>query len=192
MTTSAHQSQSGFTLVELLLVVAVAGILSGIAIVTLSQRLSQERLLAAARETHSWIDSQRRIAMTNGQACEILIDQNNAHLDPSASTITLGTGQSILNSCRTQAVLRIRDAIPNGSGVTLSTTPGNVQAIRFSFRGLSEIITSQGDLTSQVELRLSQSGSNKSRCIKIMSPLGLIRNGSSETASGSCRYSSSF
>jgi prepilin-type N-terminal cleavage/methylation domain-containing protein len=192
MTTSAHQKSTGFTLIELLTVVSIAGILSGIAIVTLSKRLNQERLLSAARETHSWLESQRKLAMTNGQACEILIDHNNATLTPSTPTITLSTGESISNSCRSQAALRIRNTISNGSGITLSMTPINAQAIRFSFRGLSEINTSQGDLASQLELRLSQSGNNKTRCIKIMSPLGLIRNGSAESSSGPCNYSSSF
>lgn len=187
--TQGHKT--GFTLAELMIVMALVGVLSGIAIVTLSQRWAQERLLTATRETHSWLDAQRRLAMKEGQACEITINTTNATLDPTSSTITLTDGKSLNNSCSSQAALSIRNTVTNGSGITLTTSPSNASAIRFSFRGLSEITTNNGT-SSELVLKLNQTGSNKQRCIKVLSPLGLIRNGWSAANSETCTYSSIF
>jgi prepilin-type N-terminal cleavage/methylation domain-containing protein len=187
----ADSQNAGFTLAELMIVVVLVGILSGIAVVTLSQRWSQERLLAAARETHSWLDAQRRLAMKEGQACEITINTSNASLDPTGNTISLSDGSSLSNSCSSQVPLSIRDTVQNGSGITLTTSPNDANAIRFSFRGLSEVTTNTGT-TNELVLKLNQPGSNKQRCIKVLSPLGLIRNGWATANSETCMYSNSF
>jgi prepilin-type N-terminal cleavage/methylation domain-containing protein len=183
--------KNGFTLAELIVVIALVSILAGIAIATLSRRWAQERLLAAARETHSWLDTQRRLAMKEGQACEITINTADASLDPTSNTISLSDGISLSNSCSSQAALSIRNTVTNGSGITLTTSPSNASAIRFSFRGLSEITTSNGT-SNELVLKLNQAGSNKQRCIKVLSPLGLIRNGWAAANSETCTYSNSF
>jgi len=54
-----EDTQCAFTLVELLVAVAIAGILAGTGLVNLSQRWSQERLLLASRQLNSWLDEQR-------------------------------------------------------------------------------------------------------------------------------------
>ena len=184
-------TQRGFTLTELLVVVALVSILSGLALVSLSNRWAQERLLAAARETHSWLEYQRRLAMKEGKACEIKIDTSKATLDPTGSSLTLLDGKTVSNSCSSQAPLFFRSIVPNGSSITLSTAPANATAVRFSFRGLSEITTSTGT-SNELVLQLNQADSNKQRCIKIMSPLGLIRNGWAPVNTSPCNYSNSF
>ena len=189
--TRAQNHNNGFTMTELMIVMVLVGIFSGIAIVTLSQRWAQERLLAAARETHSWLDTQRRLAMKEGQACEITINTADASLDPTSNTISLSDGTSLSNSCSSQSALSIRNTVTNGSGITLTISPSNASAIRFSFRGLSEITTSNGT-SNELVLKLNQAGSNKQRCIKVLSPLGLIRNGWAAANSETCTYSNSF
>ena len=74
MRTLQTNNSYGFTLSELLIVVVLISILSGVASASFSQRWAQERLLAAARETHTWLENQRLIAMREGQACEISIN----------------------------------------------------------------------------------------------------------------------
>ena len=187
-------NNDGFTLSELLIVVALVSILSGVAIASLSQRWAQERLLAAARETHTWLENQRLIAMKEGQACEISINTFTATLDPSAENISLQDGETLNNSCKGQAPFSIRDAITNGGGVSLSTSDPHATGIRFSFRGLSEIITTSSDPNDQqvLVLKLNHSDSQKQRCIKLMSPLGLIRTGWSDANASSCQFSNSF
>ena len=188
------RQKDAFTLAELLLVVSLVGILSGIAIANLGQRWAQERLLAAARETHTWLENQRLIAMKEGQACEISINATTATLDPSADNVSLASGETLNNSCKDQAPLAIRDTVTNGGSIDLSTSDPDATGIRFSFRGLSEIITTSTDVNDQhvLILKLNHPDSKKQRCIKLMSPLGLIRTGWSDANASSCQFSNSF
>lgn len=187
---------AGFSLPELMIAMAVLGILCGISLVNLSQQLAKERLLAASRATHSWLDTQRRIAMTDATACEIEIDTAKATLKPGGATIQLRDNNNepagtIPNACSNQSPLEIQKTVDNGSGIALSITPANASAIRFSMRGLSEIITSDGK-ASQLEMKLNQTGVLRQRCIKVISPLALIRTGSAPPNSQTCAYSNSF
>ena len=193
MTMLQSSKEDGFTLAELMLTLCIVGILSGIAIASYSQRWAQERLLAATRETHTWLENQRLIAIKEGQACEISINISTAILDPSKENISLADG-TLQNSCKEQAPLSIRDTVKNGSGISLSTTDPNTTGIRFSFRGLSKIITTSANKTDQqvLILKLNHPESIKQRCIKIMSPLGFIRTGWSSSNASSCKYSNSF
>ena len=192
----AESNKAGFTLVELMIAMAVLGILSGISIVNLSQQLAKERLLAASRETHAWLETQRGIAITDATACEITITPSDATLQPSGATIQLRNfndkPEFIDNACKNQAPLKIRETVGNGSNISLSIEPANATLIRFSMRGTNEIITTEGDKESQIELKLSQAGTARQRCIKIISPLALIRNGFAKTSSEPCSYSSTF
>ena len=194
MTLPTTRQKDAFTVTELLLVAALIGILSGIAIANLSQRWAQERLLAAARETHTWLENQRLIAMKEGQACEISINATTATLDPSADNVSLASGETLNNSCKDQAPLAIRDTVTNGGSIDLSTSDPDATGIRFSFRGLSEIITTSTDANDQhvLILKLNHPDSKKQRCIKLMSPLGLIRTGWSDANASSCKFSNSF
>ena len=194
MTLPTTRQKDAFTMTELLLVAALIGILSGIAIANLSQRWAQERLLAAARETHTWLENQRLIAMKEGQACEININTTTATLDPSADNVSLASGETLNNSCKDQAPLAIRDTVTNGGSIDLSTSDPDATGIRFSLRGLSEIITTSTDVNDQhvLILKLNHPDSKKQRCIKLMSPLGLIRTGWSDANASSCQVSNSF
>ena len=194
MTLPTTRQKDAFTVTELLLVAALFGILSGIAIANLSQRWAQERLLAAARETHTWLENQRLIAMKEGQACEISINTTTATLDPSADNVSLANGETLNNSCKDQAPLAIRDTVTNGGSIDLSTSDPDATGIRFSFRGLSEISTTSTDVNDQhvLILKLNHPDSKKQRCIKLMSPLGLIRTGWSDANASSCKFSNSF
>jgi len=192
----------GFTIFELLIVVALVGILSTIAIASHSQRWAQERLLAAVRETQTWLENQRLLAITEGQGCDISIDTDTATLDPSAETISIKEADPngiiitlgvLNNSCSNQTPLVITDSVPNGDEISLSTSDPNATGIRFSFRGLSEIITTNGTTANEnLVLKFIHPKSNKQRCIKVMSPLGFIRTGWSESNADSCQYSNTF
>jgi len=123
MTTIKPIKNSGFTLPELMAIIVIIAILSGIGIANFSQRWAQERLLAASRHLQSWIDLQRRIAIQEGKACELSINTIQAELEPSGGLIALNADSSIPNACANQKAFRIRESVDNGSSIELSVTP---------------------------------------------------------------------
>lgn len=185
----------GFSLAELLIAIALAGVLAGIGFVNFSQRWGQERLLAASRRLNSWLDEQRRYSMQKAGTCQLKIDTTSATLAASSSPIQLATSPSLgstPNICRGQAPLAIKTSVPNGSGIQLTATPTTSQAIRFSFRGLSETISGDGSSPNSIELRLKLPTTSRERCVKVVNPLGIIRNGMAADSKAGCSYSHSF
>ena len=202
MTTNKTTKRSGFTLPELMIVIAIVGILSGVSIANFSQRWAQERLLAASRHLQSWIDLQRRIAIQEGKACELSIDTTQAELRPSGSEINIDTDKFIPNACANQETFKIRDSVNNGSPIDLSIMPSNAKFLRFSFRGHSEVVDQNGQRLictqesigecDSLVLNLTLAGSTKKRCLKVISPLGIIKVGVGQSTSSNCSYSHSF
>jgi prepilin-type N-terminal cleavage/methylation domain-containing protein len=186
---------AGFTMVELMMAMAIAGILSGLAVANYSNRWGQERLLGASRTMHAWLDEQRRIAMQQGGACKIKINTTNARLDPTDPTITLPDSSTTTNVCANRGSFLIQESVKNGAQIQLrkSSINSNADALIFSFRGFSQIAKSNDTWSTQpqLELRLSMSGVSRERCIKVVNPLGLIRNGFANTTDGDCIYNTS-
>ena len=186
---------AGFTMVELMMAMAIAGILSGLAVANYSSRWGQERLLGASRTVHAWLDEQRRIAMQQGGACKINIDTTNATLDPTDPTIALPDSSTTSNICANRESLLIQESVKNGAQIQLrkSSINSNADALIFSFRGFSQIAKSNNAWSTQpqLELRLSMPNVSRERCIKVVNPLGLIRNGFANTTDGDCIYNTS-
>ena len=195
MTHPNRHKTTGFTMLELMMAMAIAGILSGLAIANYSNRWGQERLLGASRTVHAWLDEQRRIAMQQGGACKININTTNARLDPTDPTITLPDSSTTSNICANRESLLIQESMKNGAQIQLrkSSNNSNADALIFSFRGFSQIAKSNNTWSTQpqLELRLSMSGVSRERCIKVVNPLGLIRNGFANTTDGDCIYNTS-
>lgn len=187
---------SGFTVVELMITVVVVGILSGLAIANFSERWGQERLLASARTLHAWLDEQRRIAMQQGGPCRLVINTSTATLDPSENSLTLPDGSTVPNVCATSKTLHLKETIQNGNTILLKKHESNsdASAIIFSFRGFSQVadIANNWSPESELELRISMPGIQRERCIKLISPLGLIRNGYASNTSTDCTYNTTY
>ena len=192
-----HRTTStGFTMLELMMVMAIAGILSGLAIASYSNRWGQERLLGASRAVHAWLDEHRRIAMQQGGACKITLDTTNATLNPKDPIITLPDNSETANVCADRESLLIQKSVSNGDQIQLhkSSINSNAEALIFSFRGFSQIAKANNSWSTQpqLELRLSMPGIARERCIKVANPLGLIRNGFANTSDSPCIYNTSY
>ena len=178
------------------MVMAIAGILSGLAIASYSNRWGQERLLGASRAVHAWLDEHRRIAMQQGGACKITLDTTNATLNPKDPIITLPDNSETANVCADSESLLIQKSVSNGDQIQLhkSSINSNADALIFSFRGFSQIARANNSWSTQpqLELRLSMPGIARERCIKVANPLGLIRNGFANTSDSPCIYNTSY
>ena len=190
------QQTNGFSFVELMVTISILGILSSIALVNMSQSWANQRLLATTRELENWLGDQRRFAMRQNLTCKVIIDHPNKQL------ISRIDGDDADQPCTDQpaatkaGIFDLAESFGAGSNKlnllsTPSTDPEHTDGgIRFSFRGFSQNhqLSSEGTL----ELRLSHSDLTKERCIRIVSPIGMMRDGSAKDASSDCRYDNTY
>ena len=187
---------AGFSLIELTIIISIVGILSSITLVNLSRSWASQRLLSSTRDLENWLGEQRRYAMRQNLTCKVIIDHDNRRL---ISTVDSGKAATPCSDEPSAAGAGIFDLAENfGSGSdklellsTPSKRPGESDGgIRFSFRGFSQNhqLSSEGRL----ELRLRHRDLTKQRCIRIVSPIGMMRDGLAEDESSPCRYDNSY
>lgn len=178
----------GFTLTELMVIVVIVGILSGMSLVNLSRRWADERLNSTAKTLQAWLAERRHIAMQESGTCGISINYNTASLASSGTTVTIGDTYTP-NVCNGKGEINLRTITPNGSGIQLTGTPASANAILFSFRGLSNTGTlSELAATGSLELRISHPEIEVQRCVKVANPLGLVRLGKASSSGSACSY----
>ena len=183
---------NGFTLIELVITVSIIGILSSIALVNLSSTWSKNRLLATTRDLKMWLSEQRSYAKTQNITCLITIDHINQRL---VSTRYLGQSNQSCKGGRSESKEDIFDLAENfgnaSDKLSLISTPSTDPAhsdggILFSLQGFSQ--NHQLTSTDTLELRLTHDDLRQQRCIRIISPIGMIRDGRSEANDTQCRY----
>lgn len=67
----------GFTIIELMVVVAIIGIITGIGFVSLNKQLPHYRLNSAVRDLVSDLRWARSVAITSGERVSLLLDPSN-------------------------------------------------------------------------------------------------------------------
>lgn len=181
--------QAGFSLPELLVAMAIAGILSGIGFALYQRQWQGERTKAAARELAARLDELRRRAQQKAGACHVAID-------PATATIAPATTNT--SACGDFGALNLRSAVQAGSDLQVCIQAlDSTAACSTATAGTTLVFTPRGTATTWpastgVLLRLHRPGDSTDRCIAVVAPLGLIRNGRAPAAGGSCDYSSAF
>ena len=161
--------EQGFSLVELTVVMALIGLMSGISLPLLTRNLANEQLNATTKVAAAWLDDIRRQAIQNSTPCRVIVDSANTSLN--------GSCDDLANS---SSSLKLSDEIQSNQSITLTRTD----------TGTSEIVfTPRGTATSGADLELSFAGSPLGRCLRVMAPLGLVRLG--QRIDSACRFSSS-
>ncbi len=155
---------------ELMVVIVIVGILSGLAIPNFQQRWEDERLNSAAKLTTSWLEDLRRKAIQNSTVCRAVIDS-------AAATFT-GTCD---HQPSQSSILDLQQEITNTSGLSFSLQSGSPSTWVFTPRGTT---TTDGDL------RINLMGSRHARCLRLLEPLGSLRSG--KLRSGLCVYTTSY
>ena len=184
----------GFTLLELIMTCTLIGIISSIAIVNLSPTLDKEKLKSTARMVENWINTQRTLAMQHGLTCEIQFDESSNRIMSQITQLT--PPKSCDPSSNVLSILDINESLTNGKKTfSLSlqapkSDPTKPAGVRFSFRGFSENFNL--NTSNLLEIELSHKDLKAERCIKIASPIGLIRDGYRRNLSSPCIYNEPF
>lgn len=147
-----HKNNSGFTLIEMIVVTIVVGVLASIAAPNLLGLLNRNRINEGIRIVEGALKEAQKQATRNGKRCTININAN-------------GISNSGANDC-----LLENRTFPNNL-VILSSNQSNVV-----FSGRGNIVTSATD-PKPLFVTYMANGSNKQSCIVIESSLGSIRTG---------------
>ena len=171
--TSTSRNHNGFTLLELMLVVALIGLLSGIALPIFLSNWEDERLNATTKITVAWLDDLRRKAIQNSVPCRATWDATNSSLSAQCDHETGPSGS-----------LNLKAEISNSENLAVTLRSSDPTIWIFTPRG-----TSTTD--AQVSFTLSRSSSDPGRCLRVTAPLGLIRT-ARRTSAGQCDYTTRY
>ena len=169
--TGVVKPNSGFTMLELLVVMVIVAILGMLAIPSYLASVRREQLTATSRSVVNWLEDARNEAVKEMVSCEV--------------SLTLDSNQpgllEIKNSspgCTQQSPLVIGGKDPETTKIAVDGQQQGRVELLFSPRGTT---------SSNQEWKLSQQNAAGARCIRVSAPLGLIRLG--KLNSNQCDYS---
>jgi prepilin-type N-terminal cleavage/methylation domain-containing protein len=187
-------SSLGFTLMELMVTMAILGILAGISFVSFTRNWRDERVKAASRETAAWLDEVRRMAIQKATPCRIRVDRELRQL--SLAPNPENTSEFCSSALYTPLDLPTR--IQNSSELVLcSTDLGDSDPATTSLNcngsqtGSSTlVVTPRGTATSGLLIKFHMPQAGTDRCVAVMAPLGQIRSG--KATSNGCDFTTAF
>lgn len=166
----------GFTLMELMVVVAIIGIINGLTIAFSSNEWQRERVNAAALALAGWLEEVRASALR-----ETSDNPAAGGCVVSVSTLSNAAAGDVLASVSpascASTVSLVLPGVINGSDRYDAAT-SNASTITFTPRGS---VTSSTDAVVKIFLR----GSRQLRCVRVSAILGLVRVGSNTAATSS-------
>lgn len=202
----SNHTQLGFSFIELLITVSILGILSSIALVNLSSSWKSTRLLSSTRELENWLSQQRSYAMTHGLTCRIVIDEESKKLYSRIDIDNRNTPCTIDSTNPNDSSFDLTKSFgQDNEKVTLSLNPPpqvghTTRVIRLQHQGFSQDhqLSSLGQLkdgnlsNGVLELKLRHEDLDQQRCVRILSPIGMIRDGRTDNGSTDCNYDKAF
>lgn len=167
---------AGFTLLELMIAVAIIGILSTMAFRAGIVQWRREQANAAAMDFTAWLEPISRMPERTGTACTVTVTTGSALAPGSVYATVLPT------TCTTEPSLRLPGINQRTNyAVGASTTS-------WSFTPRGAITTGTGATASStntdISIRFAVGGELPVRCVRLSGTLGLVRFGSNN-ASGS-------
>ena len=170
----------GFSLPELMVVVAIVGILSGISIASFGRNYKNEALKRDTREASAWLRDVKSKAVQQNRICEITIDRS---LGTATQTNSSDSGIATGDRCEQLGSYSFKTPISTLISDSQCLRDDNNNKLLISF-------TARGTLPCGGEIRITDGDYSETRCIKLISPLGVIREGPEQQ--GICNYANSY
>ena len=170
---ASHQAKSprnGFTTMELMIVLVIVTILSAVAIPNLQSAMRREQLTATSLSIVNWLERLRNQAVKDMEPCEISITTDDSS-DASLAITPDSPG------CSELTTFNLSEENNSSSNISLVLSESSDSTFSFSPRG---------SVNSDQEIKITMAGSPTTRCIKVLTPVGLIRTGIKRE--GACSY----
>ncbi len=155
------QASSGFTILELMVVLVIFAILSAAALPNLRSSMRREQLTATSLGIVNWLERARNQAVKDMETCQLSITADDAS-DASLAITSNSPGCSEL----TLFNINKQENTPTDISLVLSDSSDR----EFSF-------SPRGSVNRNQEMELTMEGSPTVRCIKVVAPVGLVRSG---------------
>ena len=179
--------RSGFTIIELMLVVSVLGILSTIAINSFNRQIKSARLKQAAQEFASFVRMSKSMSLSYASPCVLLVNHEKAQITISnpiecakKGVLNLSNDLQNLVICGTSNTSNFNllcDQENDGSDIDMNGKPKISTRIEF---------TSKGTVPQGALVKLYSPDIQEGHCIIVTAPVGLIRN--TRMSNNSCKF----
>jgi len=156
---NARKSSQGFTLIEMLVIVAIIGILSAIVAPSFLGLLNRNKVRNAVVNLQGALQEAQRESLRKSKTCTVNIPSGSSNptvTGPSGSAYCLITGDRILKD------------------ISIRRDDTSLGTITFDFKGRA---TAGGSDTQAIVLSVANDPSTPERCLMISKPLGLVRTG---------------
>ena len=177
---TTHTQRNGFTSVELMVVVALVGILTTIFVINFRRNVEEERLKSVSREISSVFMEIKNITRQRSKHCELKLNYASALITVENSSECTGIGNSVDLKATVDNITQLKICGRTGTDPDDHTFACDNNNDGSEPPGSTEstfVFTARGTVSQGGILKLYLPGAERTRCIAVLPPIGLIREG---------------
>jgi len=176
-TTHKHFRNGGFTMTELLVVVAIVGILSTIMLASYGRNLQEERLKSVSREITSLFKEVMALSRQKSTHCELSLSHTSAVITVFNPAECSGIGTTIDLKANTDNTDNLKICGRTDMDQTFACNATNNESYPPGSTSSTFIFTARGTISQGGILKLYLPKASRTRCLAVLAPIGVIREG---------------